>query len=120
MPAGAERPGAICYCLAALPARVNGRSQRAAAPGDWIGSLQVALQTRRLKIAKELSLRPVLVEELRDFRLKVNPLTAHDSWNAREGQHDDIVLAVAVALWHAEREARRSRQNTGSWPVIQY
>ncbi|MGI8496718.1 MAG: hypothetical protein ACR2OG_03920 [Gemmatimonadaceae bacterium] len=87
---------------------------------ELVGSLQVALQAGRLKIAAELPLRPVLVEELRNFRVKVNPLTAHDSWNAREGQHDDIVLAVAVALWHAEREARRSRQNAGSWPVIQY
>ncbi|MGI8496714.1 MAG: hypothetical protein ACR2OG_03900 [Gemmatimonadaceae bacterium] len=73
---------------------------------ELVGSLQVALQTERLRIAAELALRPVLVAELRDFRLRVNPLTAHDSWNAREGAHGDIVLAVAVALWYAKRMAR--------------
>jgi len=27
----------------------------------------------------------------------------HDTCNAREGQHDDVVLAVAIGAWLAER-----------------
>ncbi len=86
---------------------------------ELVGSLQVALQTGRLKIAASLPLQPVLVEELRNFRVKVNPLTAHDSWNAREGAHDDIVLALACALYHAEREARHDAPSTNAreWPT---
>ena len=36
--------------------------------------------------------------------MKIDPLTAHDSYGARrDGQHDDLVLAVAVAEWVWER-----------------
>ena len=32
--------------------------------------------------------------------MKIDPLTAHDSYGyAREGIHDDLVLAVALACW---------------------
>jgi hypothetical protein len=47
---------------------------------------------------------PVLVQELLAFRVKIDPLTAHDSYGTwREGAHDDLVLATAVAAWWAER-----------------
>ena len=40
---------------------------------------------------------PTLVQELLAFRVKIDPLTAHDSYGAwREGAHDDLVLAVAL------------------------
>ena len=36
--------------------------------------------------------------------MKIDPLTAHDSYGAwREGAHDELVLAVAVACWYGER-----------------
>jgi hypothetical protein len=37
----------------------------------------------------------VLVQELLNFRVKIDPLTAHDSYGCwREGGHDDLVLAL--------------------------
>jgi hypothetical protein len=43
-----------------------------------------------------------------NFRVKIDPLTAHDSYGAwREGQHDDLVLAVALAVWFAEHGGGR-------------
>ena len=40
--------------------------------------------------------------ELLGFRVKIDPTTAHDSYAAwREGAHDDLVLALALAVWHA-------------------
>jgi len=45
----------------------------------------------------------VLTRELLNFQVKINDL-AHDSYGAwREGTHDDLVLAVALACWAAEQ-----------------
>lgn len=63
--------------------------------------IQVLLQSQRLNIAEGLALGPILAEELPNFQ--VNPQTSHDSYYAwREGQHDDLVLAVVLACWRAE------------------
>jgi hypothetical protein len=43
---------------------------------------------------------PELVKELENSKVNLNPTTAHDSHEAwREGGHDDLVLAVAMACW---------------------
>jgi hypothetical protein len=44
----------------------------------------------------------ILVRELLNFRVKISDL-GHDTYNAwRESEHDDLVLAVAIAAWVAE------------------
>ncbi len=71
---------------------------------NLVSSLQVLLQSGRLKIASSLELAEVLKAELLNFRVKVNVSTAHDSYEAwREGDHDDLVLAAALACWGASR-----------------
>jgi len=71
---------------------------------DLVAAVLTLLQTNRLKIAESLALGPVLVAELLNFKVKIDPQTAHDSYSAwREGDHDDLVLAVALACWWAER-----------------
>ena len=38
------------------------------------------------------------------FKVKIDPQTAHDSYSAwREADHDDLVLAVALACWLGEK-----------------
>jgi hypothetical protein len=74
---------------------------------------QVALEQERLKFAAGMELLPTLVEELRNFRLKIDPRTAHDSYSHwRENQHDDLVLAVSLAVWAA------NKAGTTSSPVV--
>lgn len=76
---------------------------------DLVGALQVLLQSERLKVAGALKFAPVLTNELLNFRVKIDPLTAHDSYSAwREGVHDDLVLATAIAVWYGEHEKERS------------
>jgi hypothetical protein len=59
---------------------------------------------KRLKIARGMRLVPELVKELENFKVKVNIRTAHDSYEAwRESDHDDLVLALALACWWAEK-----------------
>jgi hypothetical protein len=70
---------------------------------DLVAAVQVLLQNGRLKIASELELAPVLKKELLNFRVKIDPRTAHDSYEHwREGDHDDLVLATALACWFEE------------------
>jgi hypothetical protein len=71
---------------------------------DLVGVLTVAFQSSRLKIAQALPLANVLAKELSDFKVKTDAWAAHDTYGAwREGQHDDLVLSVALACWTAER-----------------
>ena len=71
---------------------------------DLVSTLQVALQQGRFKVADGLALGDVFVRELLAFRVKINIATSHDSYEAwREGDHDDLVLAVALALWQARQ-----------------
>jgi hypothetical protein len=87
---------------------------------DLVGAVQVLLQTSRLKFAEQIPVIPALVQELLAFRVKIDPLTAHDSYGAwREGAHDDLVLAVAVAVWWGQRAATPHRTLPGSrsWPI---
>ncbi len=80
---------------------------------DLISATLVLLQNGQLKIAEGLALRETLVKELLNFRVKINISTAHDSYEAwREGDHDDLVLSVALACWAGERYLRRRARVT--------
>lgn len=70
-----------------------------------------AYQTRRLIVPEGLSLRDALTNELRNFKVKINSRTGHDTYAAdwRDGDHDDIILSLAVALWWAEKDSHRSK-----------
>jgi hypothetical protein len=70
---------------------------------DLVSAVQVLLQTSRLKVAASLPEAETLRKELLNFRVKIDPRTAHDSYEHwREGDHDDLVLATAMACWFRE------------------
>lgn len=76
---------------------------------NLVSSVQVALQTGALVIHPDLHLAETLRKELLNFRIKINLATSHDSYEAwREGDHDDLVLAVALACWRV-RKARQAQ-----------
>jgi hypothetical protein len=67
---------------------------------DLVSAVQVLLQNGRLRIAEGLPLAETLRSELLNVRLKTDPKTAHDSYEHwREADHDDLVLAAAMACW---------------------
>lgn len=67
---------------------------------ELVGKLQTLLESGRLKIADELALGPILQREFLQFRVKTSPTTGNESYeSARERDHDDIVLAVALGSW---------------------
>ena len=84
---------------------------------DLIVGLQLLLQRRGLLIALGMQYGPVLAQEMAEMRVKTEQ---YGAW--REGEHDDLVLAVALACWgvrkaypnppHEEEEYWRQR---GVW-----
>lgn len=63
---------------------------------------QACLQTGRMKLAAALPDLEVLKSELQNFQVTISE-SGFDSYNARSGSHDDLVLALAMALWLGNR-----------------
>jgi hypothetical protein len=67
-----------------------------------VSHLQALLHEGRLQIQKGLAEAETLVRELQDFRVRYSD-NGYMTFNAREGKHDDLVLALAIAVWKAMR-----------------
>jgi hypothetical protein len=87
---------------------------------DLVTCPLVLMQSKRLKVAEGLALKNTFVRELLAFRLKINISTGHDSYEAwREGDHDDLVLSVALACWAGERFIRTHESTVLEGQVVQ-
>jgi hypothetical protein len=105
--------------LAAMPKPVvitGGRRSTQSSAGAWhvpkkelIGSLQLLLRSRRLQVAA-LPERATLLQELQAFCVKLTA-AAHERFEARRpGDHDDVVMAIALAAWWGERTGAAPRR----------
>jgi hypothetical protein len=76
------------------------------AKAQLVSVLRALLSGRRLKIANELAEAAILFAELKAFSVKLTQAgnERFEAW--RERDHDDLVLAVAMALWLAENGPR--------------
>lgn len=69
---------------------------------EIVTALQIAFQSRRLKMPASLPFIKEFVEELQNFRLKITR-HANDTYEAwRESIHDDLVLSVGIGVWYLE------------------
>jgi hypothetical protein len=91
----------------------GGASWHRETPRQWhvakiqlVGVVQRFLQSGRLRIGAKLPHAGLLQKELRDFRVKISK-AANETYESREGAHDDMVLALAIALFAAEHPAPR-------------
>jgi hypothetical protein len=87
----------------------SGQQATRSASGAWhvpkkelVACLQTLLQCRRLQVA-DLPERALLIEELQLFRVKITAAAKETFQAWRAGDHDDLVLAVTLACWWAER-----------------
>ena len=64
------------------------------------------------RFAAELTEAPAIAEELKDFKRHLGA-AGRATYQARIGKHDDLVLAVAIALWWAT-ERRKHRVIVGA------
>ncbi len=67
---------------------------------DLATEIQALLQTGRLKIAEELPHAETLVREMKAFRVKITPSGHARFEHATESDTDDILMALACALWY--------------------
>jgi hypothetical protein len=79
-----------------------------------VSVLQALLSSGRLKVAPGLQLASTLVAELKAFKVKFT-VAGNETFAAwREKDHDDLVLAVALALWLADCTPRPSNEFPGA------
>jgi hypothetical protein len=71
---------------------------------DLVGAVLVPLQNGRLQIAETLELAETLGKELETFRTKVTADRNETFAAWREREHDDLVLAVALAVYDASSQ----------------
>ena len=70
---------------------------------DLVSVLQVLLQNRRLKVAAGLPEAKKFQGELAAFKVQISD-DGHDGYGAgRASEHDDLVVAVALAAWFGQR-----------------
>jgi len=88
---------------------------------DLVTGLQTLLQTGGLQIAAGMAYGAELRAEMAEMRVKITAAgnTQFGAW--REGTHDDLVLAVALACWGARRVYPRTgegfcrREDAADW-----
>jgi hypothetical protein len=77
---------------------------------ELVSGVQVALQQGRLQIARALPEAETLIRELTNYKVTISE-SGHDSYGAwRESIHDDLVFAVGLAVWSAEKFHARPGQ----------
>ncbi len=77
---------------------------------DLVSAVQVPLQSKRLKFTEESPLNESLVNEMNNFKVKITE-AANDTYGAwREKDHDDLILAVMLAAWWAQRPVPKPTQ----------
>jgi hypothetical protein len=94
----------VSVTITGLGQKVNrsGAREYSVPKQDLVSALEVPFHKGTLKVAKGLEGWPKLREELLNFRRKQNRTTAHISYEHwRESDHDDLVLAAALACWKA-------------------
>ena len=72
-----------------------------------VSRLQAEFHAKTLRIPKDLPEAAALVNELQQFRATISE-AGRSSFGARSGQHDDMVLALAMGLWFL-------KDRCGSW-----
>jgi hypothetical protein len=82
---------------------------------DLVGCVQLALQNRILKTSPALVEAATLMSELQNFKATISA-NGHASFGAgadwRVGNNDDLVLALAMAVWVANRPTFRVTEKT--------
>jgi len=56
-----------------------------------------------LEVAAQMREREVLLREMREMRVRVSEAGREQFGVWRDGEHDDLVLAVALSVWAARR-----------------
>lgn len=78
------------------------RARWSVSKGELVSKLQALLHSGDLRIAASLPDAAVLARELLDFCVRFTE-AGNTTFNTREGAHDDLVLALALAVFGLSR-----------------
>ena len=84
---------------------------------DLIIGLQLVLQRGELQIAGKLPFAEKLVEEMMAMEVRVSAAGNEQYAAWREGTHDDLVFAVALAYWSAQKAFPGKAKESERWWV---
>ncbi len=71
---------------------------------NLVTGLQILVEQGNLKVSANITESKVLIHELMNMRAKITS-AGNETYSAwREGDHDDIVLAVGLACWRAAKQ----------------
>jgi hypothetical protein len=77
-----------------------------------VATAAIAVQSGKLQISKKIPLADTLIKELQNFKANISN-AGRDSYGAgtdwRENSHDDLVLALALALWTANDGVKKAK-----------
>jgi hypothetical protein len=77
-----------------------------------VATAAIAVQSGKLQISKKIPLADTLIKELQNFKANISN-SGRDSYGAgtdwREGNNDDLVLALALALWTANDGVKKAK-----------
>lgn len=71
---------------------------------DLISELELAFDTRSIKLLADSNLTQVFLNELRQYQAVINPTTHIITYGGHNGVHDDCVMAIAFA-YHAYKQS---------------
>lgn len=75
---------------------------------ELVGQLKVLVESKRIQVPNDLAYADILIGEMDNFRAQKKLTTGNDSYGAgadwRDSNHDDVVLATAMAAWYGETQ----------------
>jgi hypothetical protein len=96
-----------------FPVAITAGRKESYEKGEWHVSKQLLvfqaltrMQQQRVFFAPGLEHGETLKQELQNYRIKLTD-KGNETFSAREGAHDDLVLAMALAIWLGERGQKR-------------
>jgi len=92
----------------------TGRKRFNAAKTELVATVDALMHDGRLKFAAALTEAGNLKDELKDFRRKITD-AGRSTYAARVGSHDDLILAIAIAAWWANRPVSRAGMGSYAW-----
>ncbi len=85
---------------------------------ELVAAGRVALETKHIGIARGIAHRETLKRELLDFKVKTTK-AQNETYAAREGENDDLVLCVIIPTWISWMMGQTSAFITGHHSIGQ-
>ena len=95
-----------CYITGGISPTIDFEMREVRLPKSQLISTLVALfDSKRINLTKRSKEIDDMLDELANFEIHVSEETGRDSYGAKSGTHDDLLVSLALACWAAELAA---------------